>query len=160
MLSNSDEVRDSTLDRYPSRYGFQNYCLVGAAVGTARSMLEYVFPETFWLVRPPASGNLCAQHAFGAPLRFSCPCFTQQRETATEESQVVGARPCSHFPAVGMLGPRLRTRNVSPDFAPTLSMEKLRPPLCCEALALETRHFHFGQCHVAQILEEPNRMLD
>ena len=71
LLSNSDEVRDSTLDTYPSRYGFQNYCLVGAAVGTARSMLEYVFPETFWLVRPPASGNLCAQHAFGAPLRFS-----------------------------------------------------------------------------------------
>ena len=84
LLSNSDEVRDSTLDTYPSRYGFQNYCLVGAAVGTARSMLEYVFPETFWLGRPPASGNLCAQHAFGAPLRFSCPCFTQQRETATE----------------------------------------------------------------------------
>ena len=26
--------------------------------------------------------------------------------------------------------------------------------------ALETRHVHFGQRHVAQILEEPNRMLD
>ena len=58
---------------------------------------------------------------------------SREKQQPREESEVVGARPCSHFPAVGMLGPRLRTRNVSPDFAPTLSMEKLRPPLCCEA---------------------------
>ena len=92
-----------------------------------------MFPRN--LLVGEASGQwkpLCPTRFWGSSPLLS-PCFTQQRETATEESEVVGARPCSHFPAVGMLGPRLRTRNVSPDFAPTLSMEKLRPPLCCEA---------------------------